>query len=140
MYRVLRMLTETLLERLHYHVLRFNCRGVGKSTGWASLTGLAEGKDLEEVITWALDTIPDVRSVVIIVRNVSWNRLTRSILALMDMSEPGILVRIADCEPSARSTRTSQDATHSGIVPAGSARAADAVSHGHVCDCAEESG
>jgi alpha/beta superfamily hydrolase len=67
--RVLHMLTETL-ERLHYHVLRYNCRGVGRSTGWASLTGLAEGKDLEEVIAWALETIPDVRSVVIIVRNV----------------------------------------------------------------------
>ena len=133
------MLTETL-ERLRCHVLRFNCRGVGRSTGWASLTGLAEGKDLEEVIAWALETIPDVRSVVIIVRNVSWNRPTRSTLALTNTSRTGILVRIADCEPSARSAWTGQDATHSVIVPAGSTRAADTLSHEHVCDCAEESG
>ena len=64
------MLAESL-KRLDYHVLRFNGRGVGGSTGWASFTGLAEGKDLEEVTAWGLETVPDVRSVVIIVRNAS---------------------------------------------------------------------
>ncbi|KAK7454603.1 hypothetical protein VKT23_011355 [Stygiomarasmius scandens] len=62
----------SLIEPLHsknYHVLRYNSRGVGGSSGWPSLTGLAEGKDLEEVIHWAVSgnlNIPDITGVVII--------------------------------------------------------------------------
>jgi len=64
----------SLIEPLHsknYHVLRYNSRGVGGSSGWPSLTGLAEGKDLEEVVHWAVSgnlNIPDITGVVIIVR------------------------------------------------------------------------
>jgi alpha/beta superfamily hydrolase len=59
-----------LMEPLHargYHVLRYNSRGVGKSTGWASFTGLSEAGDLAALIEWGIDTVKDVRSVVVLV-------------------------------------------------------------------------
>lgn len=62
---VLSTLSRSLLER-DYHVLRFNSRGVGQSTGWSSLTGTSEGKDLEALVLWALKKIGDVESVVFI--------------------------------------------------------------------------
>ncbi|KAJ3833899.1 Alpha/Beta hydrolase protein [Lentinula raphanica] len=37
-----------------YHVFRYNSRGVGGSSGWPTLTGLTEGKDLEAVVDWSL--------------------------------------------------------------------------------------
>ena len=50
-----------------YHVLRYNSRGVGASTGRASFTGFSEVEDLEAVVQWALDRIPDIQSLVILV-------------------------------------------------------------------------
>jgi hypothetical protein len=41
---------------------------VGKSSGWASFTGLAEGKDLEELVQWGLGAVTNVKSVVLVVR------------------------------------------------------------------------
>lgn len=55
------------LEGQHYHVLRFNSRGVGKSTGWASFTGFNEADDLGELVKWALGRIPDVSTLVLVV-------------------------------------------------------------------------
>ncbi|TRM65064.1 Alpha/Beta hydrolase protein [Schizophyllum amplum] len=49
-----------------YHVLRYNSRGVGRSTGRASFTGLAEGEDLEALVRWALGQIPNVTNVAIV--------------------------------------------------------------------------
>jgi alpha/beta superfamily hydrolase len=63
---VLDILAEPLLE-CSYHVLTFNCRGVGKSSGWPSFTGLSEVADLREMVQWALQTVPNVGSLVIIV-------------------------------------------------------------------------
>jgi alpha/beta superfamily hydrolase len=60
------MLTEPL-RRKGFHTLRFNARGVGSSTGWSSLTGVSEGKDLEALVQWALDQIINVQSLVLIV-------------------------------------------------------------------------
>lgn len=51
-----------------YHVLRYNSRGVGRSSGGPSFTGLQECKDLEELAQWALERIPSVESMVITVR------------------------------------------------------------------------
>ncbi|KAJ7274511.1 Alpha/Beta hydrolase protein [Mycena haematopus] len=62
---VLHMLMEPLHAR-GYHVLRYNSRGVGKSTGWPSFTGLSEASDLAALIEWALDKLGDVRSVVVL--------------------------------------------------------------------------
>lgn len=50
-----------------YYVLRYNSRGVGASTGRASFTGLSEVEDLEAVVQWALDRVPEIRSLVILV-------------------------------------------------------------------------
>ncbi|KAF9007605.1 Alpha/Beta hydrolase protein [Cyathus striatus] len=49
-----------------YHVLRYNSRGVGRSSGSASLTGFAEGQDLEEIVQWAQNRISNVHTVFII--------------------------------------------------------------------------
>jgi len=63
--RVLLSLMEPLHER-GYHVLQYNSRGVGRSTGWASFTGSSEASDLAALIEWALATVTDVCSVVVL--------------------------------------------------------------------------
>ncbi|KAI5828114.1 alpha/beta-hydrolase [Schizophyllum commune Tattone D] len=55
---------DVLLEQ-GYHVLRYNSRGVGRSTGRASFSGLAEGEDLEAVVQWMLSRIPNAETVTI---------------------------------------------------------------------------
>jgi uncharacterized protein len=64
---VLEFLTDYLHEK-GYHVLRYNSRGNGASTGWPSFSGLNEGKDLEAMVQWALQTadVP-IESLVLIV-------------------------------------------------------------------------
>ncbi|KAF9058292.1 Alpha/Beta hydrolase protein, partial [Rhodocollybia butyracea] len=45
------------LEPLHaksFHIFRYNSRGVGGSSGWPSLTGFTESKDLEAVVDWSI--------------------------------------------------------------------------------------
>lgn len=46
----------------------YNSRGVGKSTGWPSLTGKTEGGDLEALVQQFLEGHPHVNSVTFIVR------------------------------------------------------------------------
>ncbi|KAF8632188.1 hypothetical protein AX15_001956 [Amanita polypyramis BW_CC] len=62
---VLALLVEPLREK-GFHTLRFNSRGVGSSTGWASLTGTNEGRDLEALVQWALGQIADIESLVLL--------------------------------------------------------------------------
>ncbi|THH32246.1 hypothetical protein EUX98_g1953 [Antrodiella citrinella] len=62
---VLQSVKKPLLER-GYYVLRYNSRGVGKSSGWSSLTGLTEAQDLQDLVQWALGTIEGVKHVVIL--------------------------------------------------------------------------
>ena len=59
-------LVEPLTSKM-YHVLRYNSRGVGASSGQASFTGFSEVEDLAAVVQWALDRIPNIRSLVILV-------------------------------------------------------------------------
>jgi alpha/beta superfamily hydrolase len=59
-------LVEPLLIH-NYHVLSYNSRGVGGSTGWSSFTGFKEGEDLKAISKWAIENFPDVRSLVILV-------------------------------------------------------------------------
>jgi uncharacterized protein len=63
---VLHSVALPLLKR-NYHVLRFNSRGVGSSSGWSSFTGMSEGKDLQALVQWGCENIHNVRSVVIAV-------------------------------------------------------------------------
>ncbi|KAK7033025.1 peptidase-S15 domain-containing protein [Favolaschia claudopus] len=62
---VLQMLMKPLYSR-GYHVLRYNSRGVGRSTGWASLTGLNEASDLNALIEWGTAQVGNVRSIVVL--------------------------------------------------------------------------
>ncbi|KAF7327831.1 Peptidase-S15 domain-containing protein [Mycena kentingensis (nom. inval.)] len=59
----------SLLAPLHaggFHVLRYNSRGVGKSSGWATFSGMSEAADLGALIAWARNQIGDVTSVVVV--------------------------------------------------------------------------
>ncbi|TFK75129.1 alpha/beta-hydrolase [Pluteus cervinus] len=49
-----------------YHILRYNSRGVGRSTGWSSLTGLSEGDDLQAVMSWTQSKCPNLSSLVLL--------------------------------------------------------------------------
>lgn len=60
-------LVEPLLAQ-NYHVLQYNSRGVGGSSGWPSFTGYKEAEDLKALVQWAMGQISDVRSAVIAVR------------------------------------------------------------------------
>ena len=68
-HSVLQYFSEILITR-GFCVLRYNSRGVGKSSGWPSFSGLQEVKDLQEVTQWALKQIPDVQHVLLIVSKV----------------------------------------------------------------------
>ena len=67
-HRVLQALIHPLTHYLKFHVLRYNARGVGLSSGWKSFTGLQEGEDLHELVRYALKRLNDVREVAFIVR------------------------------------------------------------------------
>ncbi|KAJ7650393.1 alpha/beta-hydrolase [Roridomyces roridus] len=56
----------TPLHAKGYHVIRYNSRGVGRSTGWASLTGSSEANDLAALVEWALSEVGNVRKVVVL--------------------------------------------------------------------------
>lgn len=52
-----------------YHVLKYNSRGIGGSTGKPSLDGFAEGQDLKAVVDWATEQIKDIESIIILVES-----------------------------------------------------------------------
>lgn len=61
------LLLQDALQAEGYRVLRYNSRGVGRSTGWASLTGFSEAEDLEALVKWAIEKVADVHLLVIAV-------------------------------------------------------------------------
>lgn len=65
-YSVLLSLLDPLKSQ-GYSTLRFNSRGVGKSTGWTSFTGFTEANDLEFLVQWAIDKLKNVQSLVLLV-------------------------------------------------------------------------
>jgi len=66
--RTLALLVDPLLEA-NYHVVQYNSRGVGKSSGWPSFTGSSEAKDLEAVVSWLMEKITNIQTLVIVVSN-----------------------------------------------------------------------
>ncbi|KAI0046578.1 alpha/beta-hydrolase [Auriscalpium vulgare] len=63
---VLRSLDHPLSSRLGFHVIRFNSRGVGRSSGWASLNGIQEVEDLKELVKYAVEKVGNVTDVALI--------------------------------------------------------------------------
>ncbi|KAG1735808.1 Alpha/Beta hydrolase protein [Suillus lakei] len=61
----LRVLTR-LLQQKSYYVIRYNSRGAGKSSGWPSLTGKAEGEDLKALVQEFLAEKPEIDSLTVI--------------------------------------------------------------------------
>ncbi|EGN98980.1 hypothetical protein SERLA73DRAFT_181742 [Serpula lacrymans var. lacrymans S7.3] len=55
-----------LLQAREYHVIYYNSRGVGKSTGTASFTGQSEANDLKAIVQLALEEIPSIQTVVLV--------------------------------------------------------------------------
>ena len=57
------------LRSKDYHIIRYNSRGVGGSSGWPSFTGFKECEDLQSLVQWALANpeMPNINNVVIIV-------------------------------------------------------------------------
>ncbi|KZT67472.1 alpha/beta-hydrolase [Daedalea quercina L-15889] len=55
-----------LLHETGFHVIRYNSRGVGKSSGWSSLTGSREVQDLRELVQWAVGRMQSVDAVVLV--------------------------------------------------------------------------
>ncbi|TDL25640.1 alpha/beta-hydrolase [Rickenella mellea] len=62
---ILGSFTQVLLDR-RYHIITYNSRGVGKSSGWPSFSSVQEGKDLEDVVQWCLSHVPDVNDVLLL--------------------------------------------------------------------------
>ncbi|KAJ8072631.1 hypothetical protein PM082_016190 [Marasmius tenuissimus] len=56
------------LQSKDYHIIRYNSRGVGGSSGWPSFTGFKECDDLQTLVRWALENpeMPNINSVVVI--------------------------------------------------------------------------
>ena len=123
-HRVLAFVSNILLHECGYHVLLFNSRGVGKSSGWASFTGLAEGKDLEELVQWGLGAVTNVMSVVLMVR---------AEVCLVDEISLwllGLFARSSYNVPSPRSPCTDQNLTPVTFIPSGSEVFLDLIQRG----------
>ena len=118
--RVLQLLTEPLLES-GYTVLRYNSRGVGKSTGWASFTGYREGEDLKELVQWARSTMGNVASLVIAVGT----QIMRIHIIILHSGLAGLLVWFPHSVSPPR-PRGREDLPHSLVLPNGS----EALAHG----------
>ncbi|KAG9011124.1 hypothetical protein FRB94_009267 [Tulasnella sp. JGI-2019a] len=63
--RVLHNLSAVFLK-LGYHVILFNTRGVGESSGRASFTGISESQDLRAVLAWAVEEIVHLDTAVLV--------------------------------------------------------------------------
>lgn len=66
-YSVLKMVAGRLASKHKFDVLRYNSRGVGRSSGSASFTGFSEAEDLKEVVQHAMKNIQDVQHVLLLV-------------------------------------------------------------------------
>lgn len=122
LHRVLASLIEPLLEA-KYIVLRYNSRGVGKSTGSPSLTGFGEAEDLQALVQWSLGQIGSITSLVLIVSPVSG--LTGNVTNWSVV--PGILPWIIDHIFTPCLGCTHQDVACPPLLPVRSERMAHSV-------------
>ncbi|TFY54758.1 hypothetical protein EVG20_g9579 [Dentipellis fragilis] len=63
---LLESLVETLALHHGFHVLRYNSRGAGRSSGSTSFTGFPEVEDLKDVVQFSVQRIGNVKEVVLI--------------------------------------------------------------------------
>ncbi|EIM91342.1 alpha/beta-hydrolase [Stereum hirsutum FP-91666 SS1] len=63
---VLKMVAGRLASKHKFDVLRYNSRGVGRSSGSASFAGFSEAEDLKEVVKYATKNIQDVQHVLLL--------------------------------------------------------------------------
>ncbi|KZT29718.1 alpha/beta-hydrolase [Neolentinus lepideus HHB14362 ss-1] len=56
---------ERVLVSAGYYVVRYNSRGVGKSSGWPSFTGSSEAQDLRDLVQWLIGRVSSVEHVLI---------------------------------------------------------------------------
>ena len=129
--RVLQLLAEPLLEN-GYDVIRYNSRGVGSSTGWASFTGHREGEDLKELVQWARTTMPNITSLVIVV----CAQLIGLHVVIVHEGPTGLLVWLSHRVPPS-CPGGCQDFPHPLVVPHGSAPLAYSLSRPLVRDRVE---
>ena len=120
-------LSNILLHECGYHVLLFNSRGVGKSSGWPSFTGLTEGKDLEALVQWGLGAVPNVKSVVLVVRVVIF--LSDDILLRL----LGLFAWCSHCISTPCSPCTNQNFAPATLIPSGSEVPPDRIPRGDLC-------
>lgn len=130
-HRVLQALVHPLTHYLKFHVLRYNARGVGRSSGWKSFTGLQEGEDLRELVQYALKRLGDVRQVTFIVRVVCLFRPSNN-----SHIHTGILKWRTDCIAASRITSAHTHRSRLDIVPTWPAWAPHSISHRDVPTCA----
>jgi alpha/beta superfamily hydrolase len=69
-----------LLQNKNYHVIRYNSRGVGKSSGWPSFTGEAEGEDLKAVVQEFLAGKPEIDTLTIIVSTTEFYNMMHALI------------------------------------------------------------
>lgn len=82
---------KTILLGAGYVVLLYNSRGVGKSSGWPSLTGIQEANDLQELVQWALTEVSNVTSVVVMASN-CWSSQLSGVLKILQGYSYGSLI------------------------------------------------
>jgi alpha/beta superfamily hydrolase len=112
--RVLAFVSNIILNECGYRVLLFNSRGVGKSSGWPSFTGLTEGQNLEELVQWGIGAVANVKSVVLIVRGVD------SLMGEISSWSLGLLAWSSHNVSTPRSTYANQNLTSITLVCFGS--------------------
>ncbi|KAG8864893.1 hypothetical protein FRB96_003479 [Tulasnella sp. 330] len=90
--QVLHNLSEVFLK-LDYHVILFNTRGVGESSGRSSFTGIPESQDLRAALGWAVEEIANLHTAVLV--GYSYGSLITSIVPSPIQLYPGKIKRAA---------------------------------------------
>lgn len=129
--RVLHCVAFALLKQ-RYHVLRFNSRGVGRSTGWSSLTGASEGRDLHALVQWGLENVANVRSVVIVVSS-SGPPLCCVFANLANYTDPGLLAWRPNCLSAPCPSRSYRNFSYPSLLPFESTGPSDTLPHQPIC-------
>lgn len=109
------------MSKLGYHVLLFNARGVGGSSGWASWTAFQEGTDLKELVSYLIRELGPVDDVALVVRYAFFQRRLHS------LSSPGLFQRLFVNILPPCTTPAYTNVAHLYFLPSGGTRVADTL-------------